>query len=926
MELFTCDDTLATGCGSALLAKTYLPADYGFSNTVAGPFGGQDSFLELALPYSDLGVAGGTVVFSSLISYPGSAFLTAPKDSIFGQSGQDYDTRIIYDLDGGTSSTTPVTLAYFTASGWGGRVEFDWQTVTETGNLGFHLYVLEGERLRRLNAELIPSRVVDSIEPQDYAWEADGVEGASFVIEDVDIFGASRFHGPFELDRVHGRRSAGKQAIGWGRIAGEHKARKAARAVRGRGRGGSGHGSGGYPEARLLVQREGIQRVSYEALAAAGVDLAGAPAAQLALSSRGEPVPLRVGGPGRFGPGSFIEFLGEPLDTLYTRTNVYSLRLDPRLALGLAEDRSPVRPWARAPESYLETARVERNRAYHFAAPGSDPWYDTRLLAIGGPVAATFELELEGRLEGGGPVLLEVALWGVTDFPEAPDHHVVVEVNGVELADERFDGQVEHPVRVEVPEWVLEPAGNLLRVVLPHDTGVRFDLVSYDHYRVSYPRRFGARDGRLRFAGAAEAFRVDGLGSPEVEVYRLGDGAVERLARVQVSGRPGSYSATFAGSEEEATYYVSTVPALAAPAIERARPRRELVSGQAELLILTHPDFLDAVQPLAAARQGEGFSVQVVDVEEVYASFSHGVFDPQAIRAFIRRAFAEMGTGYVLLVGGDTYDYHDYLGQGAVSFIPTLYAQTDAIVRYAPADALYADVDLDGLPDLAIGRLPVRTVAELEALLEKTFEYESNAYRGSAVLVADAYDAASGYSFTADSDALRAMLPPGWQVERAYLDEMSLEEARERLIASINAGVALTSFFGHSGPTVWGFQGLFSSADADALENRGRPTVVTQWGCWNTYFVSPSYDTLGHRLLLGADRGAAAVLGAATLTEAAAERQLGRRLFRRLTLPGQTLGRAVLEAKRDLATTAPDQLDVLLGWTLLGDPTLAILP
>lgn len=58
---------------------------------------------------------------------------------------------------------TPVTLASFVAEREGGHtVRFAWTTATETGNVGFHLYVQDGKRLRRINEELIPSRVVDS--------------------------------------------------------------------------------------------------------------------------------------------------------------------------------------------------------------------------------------------------------------------------------------------------------------------------------------------------------------------------------------------------------------------------------------------------------------------------------------------------------------------------------------------------------------------------------------------------------------------------------------------------------------------------------------------------------------------------------------------------------------------------------------------
>ena len=36
-------------------------------------------------------------------------------------------------------------------------------------------------------------------------------------------------------------------------------------------------------------------------------------------------------------------------------------------------------------------------------------------------------------------------------------------------------------------------------------------------------------------------------------------------------------------------------------------------------------------------------------------------------------------------------------------------------VKFVPADPLYADVDGNNMPDLAIGRFPVRTSSELES-------------------------------------------------------------------------------------------------------------------------------------------------------------------------------------------------------------------
>jgi hypothetical protein len=79
-------------------------------------------------------------------------------------------------------------------------------------------------------------------------------------------------------------------------------------------------------------------------------------------------------------------------------------------------------------------------------------------------------------------------------------------------------------------------------------------------------------------------------------------------------------------------------------------------------------------------------------------------------------------------------------------------------------------------------------------------------------------------------------------------------------------------------------------------------------------------------LLFSGDKGAAAVFGAVTLTDSEAEQLLGQALMPRLTTPGTPMGKALQDAKSELAKTNPKLLDVLLGWTLMGDPALIVEP
>ena len=247
--------------------------------------------------------------------------------------------------------------------------------------------------------------------------------------------------------------------------------------------------------------------------------------------------------------------------------------------------------------------------------------------------------------------------------------------------------------------------------------------------------------------------------------------------------------------------------------------------------------------------------------------------------------------------------------------MPSLYAQTNEIINFAPVDPLYTDINGDGLPDAAIGRLPVHTVQELSAIVDKTLTYHARTDRDAAVFAADE-------GFESDSNSF---IPNGWNVEKAYVGA-GLAGARATLLAQMNAGVPLVSFVGHSDTSIWTFLGLFNSADAKGLTNHGQPMVVNQWGCFNTYYVGEAYKTLGDNFLLNGSNGAAAVTGATTLTQASSEQALGELMMPRLVQPGMRIGDAMQDAKAELGQDHPEMVDVLLGWTILGDPTLVVTP
>ena len=58
----------------------------------------------------------------------------------------------------------------------------------------------------------------------------------------------------------------------------------------------------------------------------------------------------------------------------------------------------------------------------------------------------------------------------------------------------------------------------------------------------------------------------------------------------------------------------------------------------ADLVIISHAEFMESLQPLKTHRESQGYSVALIDVEDIYDEFSYGTKTPQAIKDFLTRA------------------------------------------------------------------------------------------------------------------------------------------------------------------------------------------------------------------------------------------------------------------------------------------------
>jgi YVTN family beta-propeller protein len=830
---------------------------------------------------------------------------------------------------GGDFITTPVSLAFLQVNRSGERLDVRFGSATEAGHLGYRVWgrADADKAWRALYDDLIieagSDAGGDSMRPRSYQRLVDAANVGEIRVEDVDILGQSRFHPAVRLDE-NGHASVGtpaiEQRLDWAAI-------RATNALSER------RNTPATQTGSVLasVRKAGIQRASFEDLQAAGF-AGNAVAPDIAVVENGQPVPRFVDcASSQFGPGCAIEWIGTPRNSLYGSERIYEIRIDRAQARPVGSGALVEGPGA--PRIYNAELDQSPNRGYSFSAPAEDPWFDARLSATTSPVETTRSFTLPHRVPGSG-ASLTVKLWGGLDYSgaqnTAPDHSVEILLNGVSMARRRFDGLVAENIQLELSDAQLQ-ANNVLTVRVLGDTGYPGDVVMLDGFRVRSSSSSHLRDGALSIgefnaaSGSGEALFQDGLepGSgfavaginQTVTIWSQSNGVIKRdRARSNV----------FVDQRVNALR-VANDAQLQRPTL-RAGVAAEGNFGYADYLIVTHPLFAADLQPLIALQQSRGYSVRVLRTDAIYAAKSAHQRSPQAIR----EAIDQVNPKFVLLVGGDSYDYDDNLGVGSQSFLPTFYRVSNPIVRFAASDALYADRDGDGAPERAVGRIPARTIEELQRVIQATLT-RGNQPVGS--YFAAAGQSASHEHFGVHSRAMLSYLRQGQAVDFGLSDEIGPMEARAKATAALAGGSDWISYLGHSSPNRWAFQNLLDTTQLANIQRNGVPAIVSQWGCWNSYFVMPNQDTMSHALMMRSNLLAAAVIGSSSLAEDASHLALGTRFFDLLEdgrineqagLPINTLGEVLQRAKLDLARSAPEHVESNYAITLFGDPAMRL--
>lgn len=868
-----------------------------------------------------------------------------PLASSMARTSDGFDTNDPSDWEIVTNNTCDVIVTRAFVSSFRVVQEADgmvaeWQTTSENGTLGFYLFRLadDGKRYVRVNQEILPG-LVNAPQGGTYRLLDRGAQGAelTYVVMEVETTGSRTrpvFYGPYTVQpdaegfssstRVRGRQQESiphGMAVREMRRLAEHQRTGLRRKRRER--------RGGASRLKIAIDEDGLYELRVDELAS-GLGVSEATVRRMLQSGRvqltqqGRPVAWTSAA-----DRSALRFWGQELDSIYSRENVYWLSL----GRGLRMRQSRTRAERRASEAaaFYHTVRAEEDRfpATTVASdPESDYWH-WAFISAGNVVSGrhTFPLNVTGIADVGAEASLRVHLVGATDTggTSLRDHHLRIRVNGRLVGEARFDGIGTFSEAYAFAQNLLREGDNSVELEGVLDTGAPFSIVYVDGFELTYAKQFQADTDPFVFRpDGGRTVSVRGFTNPDIELLDITEPRrPEIVSGADVVAEGDTYTLRFRPASPDSIFVAVTPDGVASPAAVWADEPSNLRarSNAADYVIIAPAVLEDAAQKLAELRSAYGLNAQVILLEDVVDEFNDGIDSPHALRRFLAHAYRRWSTPprFVALAGAGHMDYRDLFGLGGNLVPPLMVSTPDGLFA---SDNRFVDVDLDGWPEMAIGRIPALTPSELEGYVAKLGAHESSGgslWRDPVLLVADD-DPWSTANFAADTESMAAGLPESVAAERIYLLEQSAGEARARLLGGLSAGVPFVNYVGHGGLDRLADEGLLVTSDVAKLRNGERLALVTAFSCNINRFEIMGFQSLGEVLTLEPTGGAAAVWAPSGLSLDIEARALGSAFFDAVfTHDESTLGEAVL---RSLDAYRQGQSGNLLPsiYTLLGDP------
>lgn len=723
---------------------------------------------------------------------------------------------------------------------------------------------------------------------------------------------------------------------------------------------------------RVKVQNRGIHQITYAELAAAG--LSGTIASnRIQMCHLDQEIAILVedGGDGTFGSGDKVVFYGEAIKTQETEINIYWLTVDPDETGLRIQSQNGAPGSATTPTYYPATNHIEQDNNYFNTFPMAnlnDHWY-AGAISYGVPNSPTF-LDMVFSVNNLEPtaymVTIRAEVWG---FSEIEAHRYRVLLNGTQVGpDQYFYGSGKntfHLFEEQVASSALVNGNNTLKLqTLDDGTASPSHTMLVNWFDIDYRRRFVDENDRLIFSQPTAGTRKYSVSSfaTAPDIFNVTD----PYAPVKVTGATGSSTVLFEWTNSSPVTFALSTAAARYNTVSITKdtfpgPHLQTTTNQADYIIITDSSFSSALTPLINRRTAvDGLSVRTVFVQDIFDEFGYGLYDTEAIRRFLEYTYNQWTSPaptYVLLVGKGSYDHRNILGlSGTTANLVPVYLRSgvDRWLGETASDNQYVEFDGDNLADMMLGRLPVRTAAELTVIVNKIIAYEtaplSPAWHSQHLFVTDNgkyYDTATtqckidpaGDFFATVNNFLQNEFPAGRQFSNRLFYAPAqcypppqpgdyvptAVEVQTRFREALNQGQNFVVYTGHSGVDFWaGGPSLITTSIIQTLTNGDKTPIMLPMTCLEGFYHTPELDGFSETMLKKSGGGAVASYAPTGLQVQHGHNYLLAGFYAGIfTYNDAIIGEAMMHAKINLFDSGdPSIQDLHDTYMLLGDPAM----
>lgn len=744
-------------------------------------------------------------------------------------------------------------------------------------------------------------------------------------------------------------------------------------------------------EIQILVDSEGIYKVSYEQLktlivsktAELGMemswDIDEIDPRNLELSDQFGQIPLNFVGEndGSFDPGDYFEFFGdlnhgnEGFYGEYTSENVYTLRLvsgfGARMAVengGLVNSNPGqyIKPVAYEAEVHFEKQLMyeKLGQGWTPATPNfyrEDNWFWEKIQA---PNLKTVPIELQYPSDNFlHKASAKVSLYGLTFYGQGLaqgqyDHEATVRINQAMINSHYWKGQTEKLFinDNQIPNSFLNHGTNNLYISLSGNTmSTDKEQVLLDYVQLKYWRLYKTDEDFIKFTKPSDKrnglfqFEVEGFSSPNISVYKIGSSVFNNLQIEPFNitgGAPWTVSLQDSVMSQAVRYYAVEEGQKKKPKAMRLNVPSDLKNplNAANVLIITPYQFTEseATLDLKELWEGEGHTVKIVDTQDIYDEFNHGIFGADPIKDFLYYAYNNWSSpqlSYVILLGEGVYDSRDNSPSRRFNLIPVRKMWTGKHGATASDTWYGCIVGDDSIPDIVIARINAWEEQQIADFAAKAHSYreepQTNRLWNSHITFAAGGKIDDGHDkFSQQSERIRAVkVPKHYRVKRVYTSTQTVSNdyfgGTFDLKDAINSGTQFVQFMGHGGGQVWADYNLFNRNDVLTLNNRTYP-VFLSLSCYGSAFDTNGALSISESVVLQPNKGAIAALGFAGLGYLYQDEDWGMAFAEAAFVHDfPTLGDAYLYAlARFFTTTSAAEARYALtnGSAYLGDPLI----